>query len=394
MAAMISCVSDEALRENQIKSVLELEFGPNVNCEIQSEEYNDSILSYPSDSICLQSALKTLECYDVYENNIDTYRQKLLALLNRTDGKVVVSLDTLPGNVQASYKEMINSMRLTLRQFQETSNTIHSYNPHSFTREVITFNVRSNNDTIAYWGVFYFQENKMTNYIVMEKSKAKEVYAVIDCSINKDNTFISRPLSKLGFNIDNESVSLLSEQRESPLFLWDLQAVEPNKINLAEFEKPKMVEEFEPKEVHSTKLIISRNYFDFVIGKTSYSTAMSSVRSKGFKVIDNSWGNEIKSYACVKKFKWNNITWDELDLYFKDNKLVGIAFAIVCNSETKAKHYLEGVSNIYRDKYKSVITDSSPDFLYFDDGETAMEVYGGAVTMYLRICETSVADDL
>lgn len=98
--------------------------------------------------------------------------------------------------------------------------------------------------------------------------------------------------------------------------------------------------------------------------------------------------------ACVKKFKWNSIAWDELDLYFKEDRLVGIAFSIVCNSETKAKHYLERVSNIYRDKYKKVITDSSPDYLYFDDGEIAMEVYGGDVTMYLRICEASIANEL
>lgn len=233
LGAMTSCISDEALREDQIRAALELKFGPNVNCEIQSQEYTDSLLSYPSDSICLQSALKTLECYDVYENNIDTYRKELLVLLNRTDGEITISLDTLPNNLQTSYKEMINSMRLVLRQFHDTYNTIQNFNPHSLTREVITFKVANNNDTIAYWGVFYFQENKMTNYIVMEKSKANEVYAVIDYSINKDNTFISRPLSKLGFNINNESVALLSEQREPPLFLWDLQAAEPNKKNLS-----------------------------------------------------------------------------------------------------------------------------------------------------------------
>lgn len=260
MVAMTSCASDEAIRENQIRSVLELKFGPNVSCEIQSQEYNDSILSYPSDSICLQSALKTLECYDVYENNIDAYRKKLLGLLNRTVGEVAVSLDSLPDNVQASYKEMINSMRLTLRQFQETSNTIQNYNPHSFTREVITFNVVDNNDTTAYWGVFYFQGNKMANYIVMEKSKAKEVYAVIDCSVNNDNTFISRPLSKLGFNINTESVALLREQREAPLFLWDLQDNETNKVNLSQNEG----QEKRPKSSNiPTFSIIKREREDF-----------------------------------------------------------------------------------------------------------------------------------
>lgn len=259
---LFGCTSDDKLREKEINSILESKFGANAKFRYESIEYRDSILSNPLDFACLSAASKFLNVYDRYINRIDSFRQELLIYLKKDKGEVVLSIDSLPNSIQQSYKQMINEMRLSLRQFQETSKIIHEFVPHSIIREFRTIDVLNDDKhKKKYWGVFYFKENELTNFFIIENNKVNELVSIISNSIDGDKNFISLPLKKLGIKVNEKSVSLLEKQSREIPFIWDLQSEEYNVIELTRLNSE--TQAIEPKIVVPVFTILKREREDY-----------------------------------------------------------------------------------------------------------------------------------
>lgn len=347
-------------------------------------EHHSGISSIKQDSIALSLSKSAYKSYD----ELKRVRKKFVNQLNLNYGIHEIDTATLSSDDLEVYRELVDK----LNDFSQLYNSLWYYTYHFKGKPIINVTALLNDwtymDRFRYGWVFYFDEKN--NFIGYKNYGHDTDYFLDRRDQLNTNDFIGLIEGEgLKFRLRYSSdgpVSLIDSIKQERIpFILTIERPIETKVETTEL----------PKKNHfSAKSIISRTYYDLTIGQSTYSSTMKRIRNNGFKVMNYSLGDNIKMYACLKKFKWNNITWDELDLYFKENKLVGIAFAKVCNSDIQAKYYLERVSYIYKDDYKNVITDSSPDFLYFDDGKTAMEVYGGEVTMYLRICETSVAEYL
>lgn len=380
---LLGCNSEEQAkqkRENAIERYL-LNIGIPFPV-LTNMEHHYGISSIKQDSIALSLSLSTYKSYE----ELKSVRNKFVSQLNLNYGVHKIDVATLSSDNLELYRELISK----LDDFSQLYNSLWYYTYHFKGKPDINVTALLNDwaymDRFKYGWVFYFDEKN--NFIGCKNYGHDVDYFLDRCEQLNTNDFIGLIEGDgLKFRHQYSSdgpISLVdSIKQDSIPFILTIER--PIETGVETTDLPK-------KNEYTTKSIIAKTYYDLTIGKSSYSSTMKRIRNNRFKVIEYPLGKGIKMYSCVKKFKWNNITWDELDLYFKENILVGIAFAKVCNSENQAKHYLERVSYIYKDDYKNILTESSPDFLYFDDGQTAMEIYGGEVTMYLRICETSVAD--
>lgn len=370
-----ACSTSEEKRMEAIQSLLSEEIEKTAHIEILDISY-DSVYSNQLNINTLNGIQEIILLRDSIVQELNNFKTQY------ADENCRVWLKDTSNDLRTSFESIGNKTDHMYSLINELSIKCNSDSRIGQSQTSVVVKYKSNGK-IRY-GLFIFSDNEtITEYKIL----SLEEYSSIEEFINYakiDATKYIPIFENLGVDIvpEDEDPTKTREEREES-------KAQQRNLTGNQREQNLVLEKAQSKTP-----IISRTYYDFTIGKSQYSSTINSVRNKGFEIMQYPIGNKIKMFACVKKFKWNNINWDELDLYFKDYILVGIAFAIACNSETKAKHYLERVSNIYKERYKQVITDSSPDYLYFDDGKTAMEVYGGTVTMYLRICETDVADDL
>ena len=376
--SLIGCNSEEYAKEKRKREIENYMSNLGVPFAALSEfTHHPNIASIKQDSTALDLSDST---YKQFEEFL-TARNEFENQVNTNLGKHEIVISSLTPDALVAYKKLLQKLRKFATAYQSLSAYVGSFQNRQGQCVTALLNDWEYMNRSDFSWVFYFDERcNLKSY----RNFGNNTIFFLDKNLNT-KYFLDL--------VETTTLKLKSVDSKDPLSIVNSIAKDSVPFILC-IERPTENESSQSIDFHLSKPKISRTYYDLSIGNSTYSSTIKRMRRNGFKIIDYYLGNDVRMYAVVKKYIWNGISWDELDLYFKENRLVGIAFAMVCDSETKAKHYLERVSNIYKEKYKKAITESSPDYLYFDDGEIAMEIYGGVATMYLRICETSVADDL